>query len=112
MTINFKATELRGCVSPPPFKSEVIRCLILYAMAGVRPDAVVRPSDRLSDDIMTAYKAVDEAFFAGAGNFDKPIFAGGSATLLRLLAPVLTAKRGYAAFSVEPSLFRRETCAF
>ncbi|MBQ1684608.1 MAG: hypothetical protein II072_03775 [Clostridia bacterium] len=108
MIVRFEASELSGSIDPPPFKSEVIRCLILYAMCGISPYSVVRPSDRLSDDIANACSAVHEAFFGNAGSKEKPLYVGESATLLRLLAPVLTARPGSVVFSVDPSLFRRE----
>lgn len=108
MIVSFEAKELSGSIDPPPFKSEVIRCLILYAMSGISPYSVVRPSDRVSDDISNACSAVNEAFFGNSGSIAKPLYVGGSATLLRLLAPVLIAKRGSAVFAVEPSLFRRD----
>lgn len=104
-----KANKLSGTIDPPPFKSEVIRVLILYALSGVRPTDVMRKADRLSDDVIFAINAVDTAFFdlAYSPQTDR-LPVGGSAALLRMLMPILLLKNGCAVFKTDDSLYRRD----
>lgn len=102
------ATELRGTVTPPPFKSEVIRFLILSALCGIRPSSVIPLSEENCGDINAAIEGIDFAFFSNAGS---AIPVGDSAALLRLLAPLMISRSGKAVFSVGKSLFRREIFA-
>ena len=104
-----KANKLSGRIDPPPFKSEVIRVLILYALSGVRPTDVIRKDDRLSDDVIFAINAVDTAFFDPAYNPQTDrLPVGGSAALLRMLLPILLLKNGCAVFKTDDSLYRRD----
>ena len=100
------AKKLKGSIALPPFKSEVIRVLILNALLGVHPDAVLKNGERLCDDILAAKTAVENAFFAPFD--DKPIYVGASAALLRMLAPLLLFTRGDVRFLCEPQLIRRD----
>lgn len=107
MDIAVSAKKLKGIISPPPFKSAVIRTLILGALCSVHPAEIIGDSEPLCDDIAAAKIAVENAFFC-ARNTDEPIFVGASATLLRLIAPVLLFQRSSICFSCEPQLLRRD----
>ncbi len=106
MDISVHAKALRGKLALPPFKSEVIRALILGALAGRRSHEIIDLTDRHCGDVLSAAAAVDRAFFEGADP-DEPIPSGESAALLRMLAPVLLFKRGRAVFSCKGSLLHR-----
>ncbi|MBR3298991.1 MAG: hypothetical protein IKI64_07275 [Clostridia bacterium] len=106
MDLVVTAKELNGSITPPPFKSEVLRALILNGLCGMRPDVLLDPSYEYCDDILNASKAVEAAFFSDA-SFETPIPVGESAALIRMLAPVLLFLRGKAEFSCAPSLMRR-----
>lgn len=96
-----KGGALSGAVLPPPFKSEVIRAVILSCFC-VDDKPRIELGDRLlSDDIHFAFLAFDD-FKAEA-----PIRVGESATLLRLLAPSVLALRSKARFIVGKSLYKR-----
>lgn len=106
MNVTVSAKELRGVVVPPPFKSEVIRALILYALMGVHPDKVITDKEGQCEDVKSAMDAVEAAFFGGDPLV--PINAGGSAAVLRFLAPLLLAARGRAFFTGDASLLKRD----
>lgn len=110
MDLSVSAKALSGSITPPPFKSEVIRALILYALCGVRPGSVLLPDYRLGGDINAAINAIDRAFFSENKSEAIPVYE--SASLLRMLAPIMLAKRGGAEFIVSPSLFRRDIESF
>ncbi len=99
------ASELHGTVTPPPFKSEVIRFLILAALSGTRPSSIISFSEENGDDINAAAEGIETAFFSDC---DAVIPVGDSAALLRLIAPIVLSRKGLAVFSVGGSLFRRE----
>lgn len=103
------ASSLSGKLVPPPFKSEVIRILILAALCGTHPRSVINLDESVCDDIRSAYNAVERAFFADPNV--EPIYVGESATLMRLMAPVMLALHEKASFRVETSLFRRNMSA-
>lgn len=109
LDITVSSTELSGKITPPPFKSEVIRLLILGALCGIHPENIITPSPDLGDDIIISAKAVKSAFF---DDIQTPVFVGESATLLRILAPVLAIKRGEIAFTCGKSLLRRDMSPF
>lgn len=97
-----KGKALSGTVLPPPFKSEVIRAVILSCFC-VDDKPRIELGDRLlGDDIRFAFLAFDD-LKAGA-----PIRVGESATLLRLLAPCVLALRSKARFIVGKSLYNRK----
>lgn len=104
--ITVKANALKGIIEPPPFKSEAIRLLILYALSGIHPTDIMSSYRHLGDDITNSVSAIETAFFSAKE--DPIVFAGESATLVRLLAPVLLAKKGIARFEVLPSLYARD----
>lgn len=109
LDITVSSTELSGKITPPPFKSEVIRLLILGALCGIHPENIITPSPDLGDDIIISAKAVKSAFF---DDIQTPVFVGESATLLRILAPVLAIKRGEIAFTCGKPLLRRDMSPF
>lgn len=107
MDIIVSSRELKGTIHLPPSKSEVIRVLILNALIGIRPCALIDSHKQYCDDIIAAANAVEKAFF-DKGTFTEPIPVGASATLIRILAPILLFKDGSARFSCDASLMRRD----
>lgn len=99
--------ELSGRLTLPPFKSQVIRLLILNALVGIKPCSVLDHGVVYCDDIVSAAKAVEQAF-CDAADPDEPIFVGASAALIRMLAPIMLFKAGSARFACEASLMRRD----
>lgn len=57
------AKKLIGRIEPPPYKSEVIRLLILAGLCGIRPAEFVHLPNNCGEDIKNAVIAVNEAFF-------------------------------------------------
>lgn len=105
-TLTVFANELKGSITPPPFKSEAIRLLILGALCGKRPESIIAPSAKLGDDILYAIRAVDEVFFSANEGDIVPV--GDSAALIRLLAPILLIRSGRCRFRVGDTLIRRD----
>ena len=101
------AKKLKGSITPPPFKSEVIRVLILSGLCSVHPSAVLNRRERLGDDVLSAEAAVTAAFFEPYCS-SKPIYVGASAALIRMLAPLLLFLHKTAYFSCEQQLMRRD----
>lgn len=108
MELEVYAERLTGSIAPPPFKSEVIRVLILNALCGKAPSALIAPDARHCDDVRSAARAVKAAFLSGeVCDRENPIPVGSSGALIRMLAPLLLFLHGRASFSCEPSLMRR-----
>lgn len=101
------AKRLSGAVTLPPFKSEVIRALLLSALSGNEPTSVVRLPDCLSDDIKYGIKSANTLYNAIQGKAYPSFDVGESATLLRLLIPSTLALFGNARFKVDAALYRR-----
>ena len=101
------AKKLKGSITPPPFKSEVIRTLILSGLCSVHPSDVLKNDERLGDDILSAESAVAAAFFEPQRG-SKPIYVGASAALIRMLAPLLLFLHKSAFFSCEQQLLHRD----
>ena len=57
------AKKLIGRIEPPPYKSEVIRLLILAGLCGIRPAEFVHLPNNCGEDIKNAVIAVNDAFF-------------------------------------------------
>lgn len=102
--IMITAKELRGKITPPPFKSEVIRYLLLSALCGVKPADALLPLTYYCDDVVSAINGIQTAF----DRHDEIVPVGDSAALLRILTPVLLTHRDIVVFSVGESLFKRE----
>lgn len=106
----FSAANLSGTIVLPQTKSAVIRELLLNALSGNEPTRVVRLTDYACEDIKYAYYACE---FIQNYNVKRDIIdVGESATLLRLMVPVMLSKYGSACFLVKPSLFKRPVSQF
>ena len=96
------AKKLIGRIEPPPYKSEVIRLLILAGLCGIRPAEFVHLPNNCGEDIKNAVIAVDEAFFNTDAESGKAsplsVHVGESATLLRLLLPSLLQRHSQVRF--------------
>ncbi|MBR5948646.1 MAG: hypothetical protein IKZ82_08405 [Clostridia bacterium] len=106
MDIVVCADKLNGRITPPPFKSEVIRVLILSALCGRSPCDVIDQGARLCDDIIAAKHAVEKAFLNFADN--EPIYVSASAALIRMFSPLLLFQRGRVCFRCDKQLMRRD----
>lgn len=101
------ASKLTGTIKLPPFKSEAIRFALLYALSGVRPSSVIHLPDKLSDDISFAIIAAD-ALYDSINLHTAPEFiVGESATLFRLLLPMVLALFGKGKFLLGTELLKR-----
>lgn len=96
------AKKLSGRIEPPPYKSEVIRFLILAGLCGIRPAEFVHLPNNCGEDIKNAVIAVNEAFFNTDAESGKAsplsVHVGESATLLRLLLPSLLRRHSQVRF--------------
>lgn len=96
------AKKLIGRIEPPPYKSEVIRLLILAGLCGIRPAEFVHLPNNCGEDIKNAVIAVNEAFFNTDAENGKvsplSVHVGESATLLRLLLPSLLRRHSQVRF--------------
>lgn len=69
------AKKLIGRIEPPPYKSEVIRLLILAGLCGIRPAEFVHLPNNCGEDIKNAVIAVNEAFLIPMPKTEKyPLF--------------------------------------
>lgn len=69
------AKKLIGRIEPPPYKSEVIRLLILAGLCGIRPAEFVHLPNNCGEDIKNAVIAVNEAFLIPMPKAEKhPLF--------------------------------------
>ena len=102
------AKKLIGRIEPPPYKSEVIRLLILAGLCGIRPAEFVHLPNNCGEDIKNAVIAVNEAFFntdAESGKVSPlSVHVGESATLLRLLLPSLLRTHRFVFLPAQPFL--------
>ena len=103
------AKKLIGRIEPPPYKSEVIRFLILAGLCGIRPTEFVHLPNNCGEDIKNAVIAVNDAFFntdAESGKVSPlSVHVGESATLLRLLLPSLLRRHSQVRFfAAQPFL--------
>ena len=102
------AKKLIGRIEPPPYKSEVIRLLILAGLCGIRPAEFVHLPNNCGEDIKNAVIAVNEAFFntdAESGKVSPlSVHVGESATLLRLLLPSLLRRHSQVLLPAQPFL--------
>ena len=105
------AKKLIGRIKPSPYKSEVIRLLILAGLCGIRPAKFVHLPDNCGDDIKNAVIAVNEAFFNTDAENGKvsplSVHVGESATLLRLLLPSLLRRHSQVRFFAGSTLLER-----
>lgn len=105
------AKTLRGRVEPPPYKSEVIRLLLLAGLCGVRPESFIRLPNNCGEDIANAVRAVNDAFFRTEAERGETsplsVHVGESATLLRLMLPALLRRNAHVRFFAAPSLLAR-----
>ena len=105
------AKKLIGRIEPPPYKSEVIRLLILAGLCGIRPAEFVHLPNNCGEDIKNAVIAVNEAFFntdAESGKVSPlSVHVGESATLLRLLLPSLLRRHSQVRFFAGSTLLER-----
>lgn len=101
------AQKLIGTIELPPFKSEVIRMLLLYALSEVRPSSVVKSSDSYGDDIKYAISAADSLYDAIINGTEPKFEVGESATLFRLLIPMVLALFGEGKFILGKSIIKR-----
>ncbi len=105
------AKKLSGRIEPPPYKSEVIRLLILAGLCGIRPAEFVHLPNNCGEDIKNAVIAVNDVFFNTDAESEKvsplSVHVGESATLLRLLLPSLLRRHSSVRFFVGPTLLER-----
>ncbi len=101
------AQKLIGTIDLPPFKSEVIRMLLLYALSGARPSSVVKSSDSYGDDINHAISAADSLYYAIVNGTVPEFEVGESATLFRLLIPMVLSLFGEGRFILGKSIINR-----
>ena len=105
------AKKLIGRIEPPPYKSEVIRLLILAGLCGIRPAEFVHLPNNCGEDIKNAVIAVNDAFFntdAESGKVSPlSVHVGESATLLRLLLPSLLRRHSQVRFFAGSTLLER-----
>ena len=105
------AKKLIGRIEPPPYKSEVIRLLILAGLCGIRPAEFVHLPNNCGEDIKNAVIAVNEAFFNTDAESGKAsplsVHVGESATLLRLLLPSLLRRHSQVRFFAGSTLLER-----
>jgi len=105
------AKKLIGRIEPPPYKSEVIRLLILAGLCGIRPAEFVHLPNNCGEDIKNAVIAVNEAFFNTDAESEKvsplSVHVGESATLLRLLLPSLLRRHSQVRFFAGSTLLER-----
>lgn len=105
------AKKLSGRIEPPPYKSEVIRFLILAGLCGIRPAEFVHLPNNCGEDIKNAVIAVNEAFFNTDAENGKAsplsVHVGESATLLRLLLPSLLRRHSQVRFFAGSTLLER-----
>lgn len=67
--------KLSGRIEPPPYKSEVIRLLILAGLCGIRPAEFVHLPNNCGEDIKNAVIAVNDAFLIPMPKAEKyPLF--------------------------------------
>lgn len=104
-TVN--ARKLIGTIDLPPFKSEVIRILLLYALSGARPSLLIQSSDSYGDDINHAISAADSLYDAITSGTEPEFEVGESATLFRLLIPMVLSLFGEGKFILGKSLINR-----
>ena len=86
--LSFFSTKLNGIITLPPYKSEAIRILLMSALSGVSPTAVVRLPDKLGYDLVAAKRAAESLRNLIFNERNEPIYINESASLLRLLIPV------------------------
>lgn len=106
----FSASNLSGTITLPQTKSAIIRELLLNALSGSEPTRVVHLTDNVCDDIRHAYSACN--YVKNYNSKCDTIEVGESATLLRLMVPVMLSKYGLVRFHVKPSLFNRPVSQF
>lgn len=101
------AQNLIGTIDLPPFKSEVIRMLLLYALSGVRPSSVVESSDSYGEDINHAISSADSLYDSIVNGTVPEFEVGESATLFRLLIPMVLALFGEGRFILGKGIINR-----
>lgn len=101
------AKKLMGTVDLPPFKSEVIRILLLYALSEVRPSSIMQPSDSYGDDINFAIAASDALYDAITRGSPPEFEVCESATLFRLLIPMVLSLFGEGRFILGKNIINR-----
>lgn len=110
MDVKLFAKKLCGRITPPPFKSEAIRLILLYTLSGEQPNLIVHSADCVGDDINHALSAAKRLLTYK--ETELPIDVGESATLLRLVLPSMLALYGEAKFKVGNSLYSRSLKAY
>ena len=105
--LSFFSTKLNGIITLPPYKSEAIRILLMSALSGVSPTAVVRLPDKLGYDLVAAKRAAESLRNLIFNERNEPIYINESASLLRLLIPVSLAYSDKCEFIISIRLWQR-----
>ena len=105
--LSFFSTKLNGNITLPPYKSEAIRILIMSALSGVSPTAVVCLPDKLGNDLIAAKRAAESLHALISHERNEPIYVNESASLLRLLIPISLAYSDKCEFIISIRLWQR-----
>lgn len=105
--LSFYSTGLSGTITLPPYKSEAIRILLMSALSGVHPAAVVQLPDRIGSDLIAAKRSSESLYALISNERTEPFYVNESATLLRLLIPVSLAYSGRCEFVISTGLWQR-----